>query len=80
LGQLHAVPKVSPTNLSKELAISKNTLYAYLDILEKFGLIRKYLPHGSSRRTATGTVVFDIKEQQWGRWCLIYFYGCCTFI
>ena len=44
------VPKVSPTNLSKELTISKNTLYAYLDLLEKSGLIRKYLPHGAGKR------------------------------
>jgi len=44
------VPSVSPNKLSNDLDISKVTLYHYLDLIERAGLLRKYLPFGSGKK------------------------------
>jgi predicted AAA+ superfamily ATPase len=53
------VPTISPQKLSNDLDISKNTLYHYLDLIERAGLMRKYLPFGlGKKKIRSGEKVF----------------------
>ncbi|WP_367363336.1 ATP-binding protein [Mesotoga sp.] len=53
------VPSISPESLSRDLGISKVTLYAYLDSLERAGVLRRVPPCGRGLKgLRSGSKVF----------------------